>query len=90
MALITNGAACLQRDKLAASGLAHHFDAIVVSGDLGIGKPDASVFRHALALLGADHGVMSATASSATSTARSQPARGARDRRSRRATRRAG
>jgi putative hydrolase of the HAD superfamily len=58
MALITNGAACLQREKLAASGLAGHFDAIVVSGDLGIGKPDASVFRHALGLLGADHGVM--------------------------------
>jgi putative hydrolase of the HAD superfamily len=58
MALITNGAACLQREKLAASGLAGHFDAIVVSADLGIGKPDASLFRHALAALGADHGVM--------------------------------
>jgi phosphoserine phosphatase len=58
MALVTNGAACLQREKLAASGLAERFDAVVVSGDLGIGKPDASVFRHALSLLGADDAVM--------------------------------
>jgi putative hydrolase of the HAD superfamily len=58
MALVTNGAACLQREKLAASGLASRFDAIVVSGDLGVGKPEASVFRHALTLLGADDGVM--------------------------------
>jgi putative hydrolase of the HAD superfamily len=58
LALVTNGASCLQREKLAASGLASRFDAVVVSGDLGIGKPDASVFRHALSLLGASHGVM--------------------------------
>jgi putative hydrolase of the HAD superfamily len=58
MALVTNGASCLQREKLAASGLADHFDAVVVSGDLGVGKPDASVFRHALDVVGADDGVM--------------------------------
>jgi putative hydrolase of the HAD superfamily len=58
LALVTNGASCLQREKLAASGLAGHFDAVVVSGDLGTGKPDAAVFRHALELLGADGGVM--------------------------------
>jgi putative hydrolase of the HAD superfamily len=58
MALVTNGASCLQREKLAASGLEARFDAVVVSGDLGIGKPDAAVFRHALELLGASHGVM--------------------------------
>jgi putative hydrolase of the HAD superfamily len=58
LALVTNGAACLQREKLAASGLAGRFDAIVISADLGIGKPDASVFHHALALLHADRGVM--------------------------------
>ena len=34
LALVTNGASCLQREKLAASGLADRFDAIVVSGDL--------------------------------------------------------
>lgn len=54
LALVTNGAACLQRDKLERSGLAAYFDAVVVSGDLGIGKPDPAVFRHALSLVGSD------------------------------------
>jgi putative hydrolase of the HAD superfamily len=58
MALVTNGASCLQREKLAASGLGARFGAVVVSGDLGIGKPDGAIFQHALALLGADEGVM--------------------------------
>jgi phosphoserine phosphatase len=58
LGIVTNGASCLQREKLAASGLGPRFAAVVVSGDLGIGKPDASVFRHALSLLGADGGVM--------------------------------
>ena len=54
LALVTNGAACLQREKLERSGLAAHFDAVVVSGDLGIGKPDPAVFRHALSLVGVE------------------------------------
>jgi hypothetical protein len=49
MAVVTNGASCLQREKLAASGLEERFDAVVVSGELGVGKPDAAMFRHALA-----------------------------------------
>ena len=52
LALVTNGAACLQREKLAASGLSVYFDAVVVSADLGIAKPDAAVFEHTLSLLG--------------------------------------
>jgi phosphoserine phosphatase len=56
MALVTNGAACLQREKLAASGLSEYFDAVVVSGDLGVAKPDPSVFEHALSSLGLDPG----------------------------------
>ena len=54
LALVTNGAACLQREKFAASGLSDYFDAVVVSADLGVAKPDASIFEHALSLLGAD------------------------------------
>lgn len=54
LALVTNGAACLQREKLAASGLSEYFEAVVVSADLGVAKPDASVFEHALSQLGAD------------------------------------
>jgi phosphoserine phosphatase len=56
LALVTNGASCLQREKLAASGLADRFDAIVVSGDLGAGKPDPAIFAHALRAVGAEPG----------------------------------
>ena len=56
LALVTNGASCLQREKLAASGL--EFEVVVVSEEFGIGKPDPSIFRHALEQLGADDGVM--------------------------------
>jgi putative hydrolase of the HAD superfamily len=51
LAVVTNGSPCLQREKLAASGLAHFFDAVVVSGDVDTAKPDRAVFDHALALL---------------------------------------
>ena len=51
LALVTNGASCLQRDKLAASGLSDYFDAVVVSADLGIAKPAAAPFTHARSLL---------------------------------------
>lgn len=54
MALVTNGAGCLQREKLAASGLADFFDAVVVSADLGLAKPDASIFEHVLTQLDVD------------------------------------
>jgi putative hydrolase of the HAD superfamily len=54
LALVTNGASCLQREKLAASGLADHFTAVVVSADIGVGKPDAAIFRHALTQLDSD------------------------------------
>jgi putative hydrolase of the HAD superfamily len=60
MALVTNGAACLQREKLSASGLSGYFDAVVVSADLGVAKPDSVVFEHVLSELGAEreHTVM--------------------------------
>ncbi len=60
LALVTNGASCLQREKLDASGLAEYFSAVVVSGEVGVGKPDPAIFRHALDELGceAGHAVM--------------------------------
>jgi putative hydrolase of the HAD superfamily len=61
LALVTNGASCLQREKLAGSGLVEEdFDAVVISGDLGTGKPDRAIFAHTLDLLGvrADRAVM--------------------------------
>lgn len=56
LAVLTNGAGCLQREKLAASGLGDFFQSVVVSADLGTAKPDVSVFRHALGQLGVDGG----------------------------------
>lgn len=53
-ALITNGASDLQREKLEASELGDRFVAVVVSAEFGIGKPDPTIFEHALAQLGAD------------------------------------
>ncbi len=54
LALITNGAPDVQRTKVTRSGLAPYFDAIVISGELGVGKPDPRIFAHTLAALGAD------------------------------------
>jgi putative hydrolase of the HAD superfamily len=48
LALVTNGAPDLQREKLAATTLAAHFAAIVISAEVGAGKPDPRIFRAAL------------------------------------------
>jgi HAD superfamily hydrolase (TIGR01549 family) len=48
LALITNGAADTQRDKLRVLGMKDWFDVVVISGEVGIAKPDASIFRLAL------------------------------------------
>lgn len=45
LGLITNGLSCLQHEKIKGSGLAHFFDAMVVAGDIGVAKPDPSVFQ---------------------------------------------
>jgi len=60
IALLTNGAPDLQREKIAASGLGAHFDAIAVSGERGVGKPKPEIFQMLLADLGvsADRAVM--------------------------------
>jgi putative hydrolase of the HAD superfamily len=54
LGLVTNGDAGMQREKLARHDLSRWFDAIVIEGELGVGKPDVAVFRHALGLLGVD------------------------------------
>jgi putative hydrolase of the HAD superfamily len=56
LALVTNGASCLQREKLGASGLGDYFDVVVVSAEFGVAKPDASIFRHVLSRIGSDAG----------------------------------
>lgn len=51
LAVVTNGPSQLQRRKLARSGVEAHLDAVVVSGEVGVSKPDPAIFAHALAAL---------------------------------------
>jgi putative hydrolase of the HAD superfamily len=53
LALVTNGDARFQRDKIARWDLGRFFRCVVIEGEFGCGKPDPRVFRHALAALGA-------------------------------------
>jgi|SRR3990172_2563967 len=53
-ALITNGASDTQREALRVLGIEHYFGAVIISGEVGIAKPDASVFRLALDKLGVE------------------------------------
>ena len=48
LALVTNGAPDLQREKIQGTNLARFFDAILISGEVGIGKPDCRIFKMAL------------------------------------------
>jgi putative hydrolase of the HAD superfamily len=52
LALVTNGAPEIQREKLRASGLARWFQAVVVSAEIGVGKPEPKIFRTALDAVG--------------------------------------
>jgi putative hydrolase of the HAD superfamily len=54
LALVTNGAAALQRDKIMRFELTHRFDHIQIEGEFGLGKPELAVYRHALDKLGCD------------------------------------
>lgn len=52
LALVTNGASDTQRDALRVLGIEQRFGAVVVSGEVGIAKPDPAVFAIALDRLG--------------------------------------
>jgi len=52
LALLTNGAPDLQREKIASSGLESFFQAIAVSGEHGVGKPKPEIFDCLLTELG--------------------------------------
>ncbi len=52
VALVTNGASDTQRGKLAVLGIGGWFDSIVISGELGIVKPDPRIFETTLEELG--------------------------------------
>ena len=52
--LVTNGQHALQYAKLAHTGLEYVFDEIIVSGDVGVEKPDREIFDLACEKLGLD------------------------------------
>jgi putative hydrolase of the HAD superfamily len=53
LALVTNGGAATQQRKIARFGLADLFDAILIEGELGYGKPEPRIYEQALAALAA-------------------------------------
>jgi phosphoserine phosphatase len=55
-AMLTNGAPSVQRAKIGATALAPYFEAIIVTGDVGVGKPDRRVFDLILDQLGLSAG----------------------------------
>ena len=52
LALITNGASDTQRGSLRMLGIEQAFDAVVISGEVGVAKPDPAIFQVALRDLG--------------------------------------
>jgi putative hydrolase of the HAD superfamily len=54
LGMITNGASDIQRTKIDGSQLAHYFDVILVSGEVGFGKPKPEIFRLAIDRLEVD------------------------------------
>ncbi len=52
LAAITNAAGDYQRAKLNALGLGSAFDALLISGELGVAKPHRAIFRRACRVLG--------------------------------------
>jgi putative hydrolase of the HAD superfamily len=49
LALVTNGAPDVQREKLSHTALASSFDVTIISAEIGVGKPDPRIFEAALA-----------------------------------------
>lgn len=48
LALVTNGAAAVQREKLERFALERYFDHVQLEGEFGAGKPDPSVYHNVL------------------------------------------
>ena len=52
LGIITNGLKKVQRKRIRNSVLGHFFDAIVISEEVEVSKPDEAIFHHTMALLG--------------------------------------
>ncbi len=48
LALVTNGVPDLQHEKIQGAKLVQYFDAVIISGEVGVGKPDPRIFELAL------------------------------------------
>ncbi|MDX1476837.1 MAG: YjjG family noncanonical pyrimidine nucleotidase [Saprospiraceae bacterium] len=53
LGLVTNGMKEVQRPRLARSGIDRYFEVIVVSGEIGVAKPDHAYFAYAHDRMGA-------------------------------------
>jgi len=60
LALVTNGPPDIQRLKIDQAGIGSRLAAVLISGEVGIGKPDPTIFLRALELLevAPEHAVM--------------------------------
>jgi len=56
LALITNGIAAVQRRRFAASPITRYFQAVVISEEVGVAKPDPRIFAPALQKIGVEAG----------------------------------
>jgi len=52
LAILTNGVPDLQREKIDTTGIAKYFAEIVISGEIGYGKPDQRIYQIVLSRLG--------------------------------------
>ena len=45
LGLLTNGAPDIQNEKIKGAGIEHYFSSIVISGEVGVGKPNPVIFE---------------------------------------------
>lgn len=51
MAVVTNGASDLQREKLERFGITDYFEKVIIDSEVGYSKPDIRIFQYALVQL---------------------------------------
>jgi len=67
LALVTNGIAAVQRRRFAAAPITSYFQAVVISEEVGVAKPDPRIFAPALRKIGVDAGEVLYVGDSVTS-----------------------
>ena len=48
MAVVTNGASAVQREKLERFGITEYFEKIIIDAEVGYSKPDKEIFQYAI------------------------------------------